>query len=426
MTRREINFLGLSIFILVMICISGCYRSGVKENAINTDFTEYDADARHVDDFLLGAGDAIDIAVYRKKTSESIIGIGDSVSVVVYRTKASEFDIGMGDTVTIEVFRNTDFNRSVKIDHSGTITVPIIGDVMVAGKNKAELRDEIKQKLSKYIVDPQVAVQVSSDANLILENLSKTFKITAQKKGEILFPLIGEVTAAGKDVLEFRKELQEKLSRYIADPQVEVNVSAMENVKIDDLSLGVVIDRSGNITLPLLGDIQAAGKGENELKKEIHEKLSEYLVDFQLSLRVSGVQSQKVHVLGEVNSPGTFVISQKILAWEAIPKAGGFTRDANSKKVLLLRSEKGAGTMAVLNIDELFSTGKRDQNIYLRNGDIVYIPPKSIANFERFMVRFGNIIEPIVSLERAFVLWPNVKDVFKGSSDTTDSVIIAP
>jgi len=426
MINHKVQLRWLLIFLTLMTILDGCYNPNLKKKELGAVIQENNETAATHDyyDFIIGIGDGIEINVYRKKTSESIIGIGDSISVIVYRNKPSEFNIGVGDNVKIDVFRHSDISRSAKIDHTGTIIIPLIGEVQAAGKSKTELRDEIKRKLSKYTVDPQVVVEVTSNQDLIQEDLSKTFKITEQKKGKIVFPLIGEVNAVGRDVLDLSSELERRLSKYMVDPKVEIEVSPLQEIKLEDFSLTTNVDNRGNIMLPLVGYVRAAGKSEPELEEEVTRKLSEYLINFQLSLRVSGIQSQKIHVLGEVQSPGTFILDQKMSVWEAIPKAGGFTHDANQKAVLLLRREKGIGRMTTLNIDELLTTGNLDQNIILKTGDIIYIPPTFIANFERFMIRFGNILSPVISLQHAIILWPDLIDALRGETDS--QIIVSP
>ena len=294
------------------------------------------------------------------KPPEFILGVGDTIEISVYRKRESEAILGVGDALEIKVYRNDDFNRSVQLDVSGMVTIPLIGDVQAVGKHVNALKNEIQNKLSKFLVNPQVSISVET----------------------------------------------------------------AENLKIEDLSFETKIGPTGKITFPLVGEVQFSGRNIHTLRDEIEKKLMHYIDKPQVRIQITSIESQKIHVLGEVESPGTFILEQRTLAWEAIPKAGGFTDDANQKKVLLLRKEKGEGRIATLNIKDLLKTGKIDQNIYLRNGDIIYVPPTFIADFEKFMVRFSNIISPVISLQRATILWPDLIDAIRGKSDT--NVFVQP
>ncbi len=406
-------------FLFVGILAGGCATPGVKSpdkvGGIQTIKTGNESQSDFYET-VLGVGDTIDIAVYRSKTSELIIGIGDSLDITVYRSPTSEFVLGRNDSIDIAVYRHSEFDRSVLLDSSGIIMFPLIGDIQATGKKTTELRDELKRKLSKYIVDPQVTIDVIARQALIVEDLSKSYAVSAQKNGKIMLPIIGEVQAAGKNVIEFRKQIQQKLSKYLVDPQVTIDVTPIESLEIGDLAISAKIGLTGKITLPLIGDVQVAGKGVFALRDEIEQRLSKYFVNPQVTINVTAVESQKVHILGEVISPGTLILDQKMLVWEGISRTGGFTTDANQNKVLLLRSENGVRKVVALdlNIKKMFKNNKLKQNVYLKNEDIIYVLPSIIANIERFMVRFSNIIRPFVTLEAGIVLYPQVADVLRG------------
>jgi polysaccharide export outer membrane protein len=76
--------------------------------------------------------------------------------------RTSEFVLGAGDTVAFAVYRQDDLARSVKIDTSGKVMFPLIGDIQVAGKSIFTLRDELKERYSVYLVNPQIIVTVTA------------------------------------------------------------------------------------------------------------------------------------------------------------------------------------------------------------------------------------------------------------------------
>ena len=92
--------------------------------------------------------------------------------------RISEFVLGAGDTVEFAVYRQDDLKRSVKIDTSGKVMFPLIGDIQVAGKSIFTLRDELKERYSVYLVNPQITVTVTA--------------ISSKK-----FMVLGEVTTPG-------------------------------------------------------------------------------------------------------------------------------------------------------------------------------------------------------------------------------------
>ena len=76
--------------------------------------------------------------------------------------RVSEFVLGVGDTVEFAVFRQDDLKRVVKIDTSGKVMFFLIGDIQVAGKSIFALRDELKERYSVYLVNPQITVTVTA------------------------------------------------------------------------------------------------------------------------------------------------------------------------------------------------------------------------------------------------------------------------
>lgn len=111
-----------------------------------------------------------------------------------------------------------------------------------------------------------------------------------------------------------------RISEFILGVGDTIEISVYRQ---EDLQKTVKIDNSGRIMLPLIGDVQAAGVGIFKLRDEIKEKLSKYLIDPQVLVAISTVQSQKIMVLGEVNNPGIFTLDTDIGILEAISKAGG-------------------------------------------------------------------------------------------------------
>lgn len=213
-----------------------------------------------------------------------------------------------------------------------------------------------------------------------------------------------------------------KISEFILGIGDTIEISVYRQ---DDLQRTVRIDISGRIMFPLIGDVEAANKSIFKLRDEIKERLSKYLIDPQVFVNVTTVQSQKIMVLGEVNSPGIFTLDSDFSVIEAISRAGGMTNDAKLNNVLLIRREQGKPTASVLNLKKALKEGDISQNVSLMNGDIIYLPAVTIANVSRYFSHISQIISPFVSLESGIVLWPQVKDVLQGK-ETRDVPLSIP
>ncbi|SMC26408.1 polysaccharide export outer membrane protein [Desulfacinum hydrothermale DSM 13146] len=130
----------------------------------------------------------------------------------------------------------------------------------------------------------------------------------------------------------------------------------------------------GMISLPLLDDIQAAGHTPMELKKEIQNRLSEYLESPVVSVIVTGSANNKYYMVGEVNSPGEQDLIKDLTVLQALARAGGLTEWANKKRIVILRRENGVEKRMVVNYNDILHGKSPEQNIYIHPNDTIVVP----------------------------------------------------
>ncbi|MFH0811637.1 MAG: polysaccharide biosynthesis/export family protein [Pseudomonadota bacterium] len=217
-------------------------------------------------------------------------------------------------------------------------------------------------------------------------------------------------TSASKVEIENSKEVINNVSvaEFTLGPGDELEISVWRH---GELNKTVTIGPSGVFSYPLVGDINANSISIIQLRDIVKEKLSKYYVNPQVSVSVKSARSLKVFVLGEVTKPGVFQMGGPMSALEAISQAGGFTKDAKKKSVLLIRGSLSHPDLKVLNIDQVLKKGDLKQNVALQSSDIIYVPASFIANVDRFFNHLNTILEPIVDLERGITLYPEVESV---------------
>jgi len=93
----------------------------------------------------------------------------------------------------------------------------------------------------------------------------------------------------------------------------------------------------------------------------------------------------KVYVLGEVKESKVITLKGKMTLVDAITEAGGYTRDAVIKSIIVIRGELGSQKGIRVNLNRILKEGDIGQNIDLKPGDIVYVPKSFIVNVERFL-----------------------------------------
>lgn len=140
-----------------------------------------------------------------------------------------------------------------------------------------------------------------------------------------------------------------------------------------DLSLEEVpVDASGNVLLPLIGRVEAAGKTGTELSSDIAQRLGErYLIDPQVSIIVSESASQNITVEGAVNKPGIFEIQGQANLLQAMALAEGPTQTARLGEVIVFRRKEDGLYAAQFNLSDI-RTGKAENPAILA-GDIVVV-----------------------------------------------------
>lgn len=213
-----------------------------------------------------------------------------------------------------------------------------------------------------------------------------------------------------------------KVSEFVLGVGDTLDISVFRH---DELKRTVKLDPSGKLMFPLINDIQAAGRDIYVVRDDIKNRLSKYIVDPQVSISVSTILSQKVLVLGEVKTPGIFTLDSSLSIMDAVAKAGGFTDDAKKSDVILINRNTGKAEIASFDMGKALK-GDISADRMLRNGDIVYVPAAGIADVSWFFNHLSKILSPVVNLESGIVLWPQVKEVFEHGSATSSTPLSIP
>jgi len=143
--------------------------------------------------------------------------------------------------------------------------------------------------------------------------------------------------------------------------------------KEPDLTITLPVRPDGNISMPLLNDVPAAGLSPTQLAASITEKLKRYVADPRVTVIVTQINSQKVYVTGEVLHTGAIQLLPNMTVLQALADAG-FTQFANTKGIYVLRDENGRQQKIPVNYKRLVKGQAIDQNIILKPGDTIVVP----------------------------------------------------
>lgn len=156
-----------------------------------------------------------------------------------------------------------------------------------------------------------------------------------------------------------------------------VSVSDMLEVtvfQVPDLSRTVQVDDAGNVSLPLIGQVRAAGKSVQALQRDIETAYGRnYLQSPSVSVLVKESAARRVTVDGEVRRAGVFPLPTSSSLLDAVALAGGFSPIADPQKVYVFREVDGTKYVANYNVDDIRRGARRNPAVH--GGDVIVVFP---------------------------------------------------
>lgn len=160
---------------------------------------------------------------------------------------------------------------------------------------------------------------------------------------------------------------------YIIGPLDILEIFVMED---PDLTQTVAVTPDGKISLPVIGDIPVAGMTLIEISKKITSLLSgrDYLVNPSVTVFLRQINSKKFSIIGEVEKPGVFPVSEEVTLLKAIALAGGLTKFADLHAVKIFRPKNGVSEIIKIDVNKIIKKGKLEENITIQPEDIIVVP----------------------------------------------------
>lgn len=162
------------------------------------------------------------------------------------------------------------------------------------------------------------------------------------------------------------------------------NVSAAYILGADDVILVTVwkepalsgplsIRPDGMISLPLVGDVRAEGMTPMALGGTLTERLKKFISNPTVTVTVTGVNSKRIYLVGELQRVGPLPLSEGLTVVQAIASAGGLTPYANAKHIYILRGSSGRQRKIPFNYKKAIKDGDL-QGVTLTPGDTIVVP----------------------------------------------------
>jgi len=135
-----------------------------------------------------------------------------------------------------------------------------------------------------------------------------------------------------------------------------------------------LIGPDGNIVYPLIGTIAAAGRTINDLKELLTFKLSDFISEPSVSVKLLNNQGNAIFVIGKVNKPGQVFAGRRIDVLQALSLAGGLTVFANESNITIQRRIGNEIKVFPFDYSDVIDGEDLEQNILLEPGDTIAVP----------------------------------------------------
>lgn len=136
----------------------------------------------------------------------------------------------------------------------------------------------------------------------------------------------------------------------------------------------VVVLPDGMISFPLAGELLAKGKTVSELQSMLKQNLTEFLAEPVVTVSVTNVSGNTIHILGKVTTPGNFVMNQTIDVIQALSLAGGLSPYAKENDIIVLRRNGDKHQVFPVYFAAIKNGQQLESNVLLKSGDVVVIP----------------------------------------------------
>ena len=238
----------------------------------------------------------------------------------------TRYRIGVEDEVSVEFQYNPGLNRTVIVRPDGMITLPIKGDFDVGGETPEQAAKMIAKGYSDIIRDPVVTLSVNKFSSKIFA-LQKA--ITNSPRGQ---------------------------------------------------AKRIPVSPDGNLYLPLLDGIKAAGKSIDAVEAEIQSLYDKDFKNLEISLLLESITGRQIFIYGSVYSPGKIESEHPLTVAQALAQAGGVNPEGTMEHIkVLMIGENNVPVMRTVNLKRVIEEGYLEEDVLLPDNSVVFVPRTGTA-----------------------------------------------
>jgi polysaccharide biosynthesis/export protein len=188
------------------------------------------------------------------------------------------------------------------------------------------------------------------------------------------FAAVGATCATTHGPYDYAAEPDPRKGEFILGPSDVIRITVWRN---PELSTDAIVRPDGTISMPLVGDLQAAGRTSVQLKEEIVKRLRAYIKDESaiVTVSVSAINSYRFVVSGNVERPGAYSANHYVTVTEALALAGGPNKFADAGGTVVIRANPGGAPRRIpIDYVGVLAGTRPNENIVVLAGDMIYVP----------------------------------------------------
>jgi polysaccharide export outer membrane protein len=281
--------------------------------------------------------------------------------------------------------------RGFPMAKSGRLLLTTIGMVLLALSGGLAQEEGQPPQVTDYKIGPNDLLEITVFG---LPELAQTVRVA--EDGSITMPLLGKVEVAGLTAQELEKKLATILDQqYTKEARVTVFIREYQKVSVlgavgrpgqyelvGPTTLLQVIAQAGGLTAQAMNELFVYRRAKDGQQTTITILVEELMIKGNIELRPKDIisvpldRTQNVFVYGEVHSPGAvpYLASKRITVLQAIAQAGGTTEWAKKSRVVIKRKDRATGKEMKIRVNLKKLVGGSLADIFLEEGDVVIVP----------------------------------------------------
>lgn len=241
--------------------------------------------------------------------------------------------LGVGDRLELTVFGQEDLKKTIEVMADGSIILPLVGVIPVAGKTLASVRSEVELKLKDYLVDPQVSLDIKDYQSQPVN-------------------VVGEVEKPG--------------TYYLKGPTTLMDIMAQAGWMTREAGSEIILTRRESDSSDEEGSRQITISKEDLLRGG-----SQYNPRLQAGDVITVGPEQYFYIRGEVVKPGQYKLGDRPTLLKAVSIAEGLTPYAKKKGIQIIRTVKGAQTKLTFDLKSIEE--RKAEDVPILPGDVIIV-----------------------------------------------------